>query len=171
MERRIFERLRQQLTIYEGVRSHPYLCSAGRLTVGVGRNLEDNGISQSEAEYLLDNDIQRCWDQVIEVLPWSRSVPLVIQEVLVHMCFNLGIEGLLGFKKTLAAMQAGEWGQAAHEMRASRWARQVGTRAENLAAAVEALRVSSSEQLEKIQLIRAQLDALEKVVENLCIES
>jgi lysozyme len=126
-------RLAQDLLRDEGLRLKPYRCTAGKLTIGVGRNLDDRGISESEALHLLDNDIKACWGQVVGSLPWAVHAPEAVQEVLANLCFNLGLAGLLGFRQTLALLQAGRYAEAALELLRSKWAGQVGARAERLA--------------------------------------
>ena len=129
----------RQLLIDEGLRLKPYRCTAGKLTIGVGRNLDDRGITEPEAMGLLDNDIRRVWSEVMSNLPWAIRAPEVVQDVLVNMGFNLGLGGLLGFKRTLAHLEAGEYGKAADAMLDSRWAGQVGERAQRLARQIRAL--------------------------------
>lgn len=126
-------RLAQELLRDEGLRLKPYRCTAGRLTIGVGRNLDDRGITRCEALVLLDNDIKACWGQLAVALPWVMQAPEAVQEVLVNMCFNLGLAGLLGFRQTLDYLKAGLRMDAAEEMLRSKWAEQVGARAERLA--------------------------------------
>ena len=127
------QRLARQLIVDEGLRLKPYRCTAGRLTIGVGRNLDDRGLTEAEALLLLDNDIKACWGQLAAALPWVVQAPEAVQEVLVNMCFNLGLDGLLGFRRTLAYLKVGLCMDAADEMLRSRWAGQVGARAERLA--------------------------------------
>jgi lysozyme len=123
----------QQLMHHEGFRSKPYKCTAGKLTIGYGRNLEDRGLSKDEALYLLLNDIHDAQKAVEAALPWSKNLTPARRGVLVNMAFNLGIGGLLKFKKMLAATEAGRYSLAAEEMLDSRWATQVGERALELA--------------------------------------
>ncbi|MBA4356911.1 MAG: glycoside hydrolase family protein [Humidesulfovibrio sp.] len=127
-------RLAQQLILDEGLRFKPYRCTAGRLTIGVGRNLEDRGITEEEALTLLDHDIRSFWSQLVLALPWLVQAPEAVQEVLLNMCFNLGLAGLLQFRQTLGHLEAGRWLEAAEEMLRSKWAVQVGPRAGRLAA-------------------------------------
>ncbi len=122
----------QQLRLHEGERLKPYRCTAGKLTIGVGRNLEDRGITREESAYLLGNDIDHHWRELVKALPWVELMDEVRQRVLLDMAFNLGINGLLGFKLTLSTMQSGRYELAAKMMLDSRWARQVGQRAERL---------------------------------------
>lgn len=117
----------------EGVRLKPYRDTVGKLTIGVGRNLDDVGISEDEANAMLQNDISGACGDLDDALPWWETLDPVRQRVLVNMCFNMGIETLLGFHATLGAIQRGDW-QAAHDgMLASHWADQVGARAQRLA--------------------------------------
>jgi lysozyme len=124
----------KQLMTHEGVRLKPYTDTVGKLTIGVGRNLADVGISSEEAMLLLTNDILRTSARVMQALPWVPGLDEVRRRVLFDMAFNMGIGGLLGFKKMLAAVQAGQWLGASEEMIASKWAGQVGQRAVTLAA-------------------------------------
>lgn len=123
----------RELTRDEGLRLKPYRCTAGKLTIGVGRNLDDVGISQGEAEILLRNDIDRACADLDRSLPWWRGLDPVRQRVLCNMAFNMGIGGLLTFKSTLTLIQMGKYLDASQRMVASKWAGQVGPRAERLA--------------------------------------
>lgn len=125
--------LMQQLITDEALKLKPYKCTANKLTIGVGRNLDDRGITKEEAMYLLNNDIDLVCDQLDKYIPWWRDLSDVRQQVLANMAFNLGIKGLLGFKNTLAKIKAGDYAGAADNMLASLWARQVGNRAKRLA--------------------------------------
>ena len=117
---------------HEGLKLKPYKCSAGKLTIGYGRNLEDNGISQVEAEELLQNDVQRCYIECMKVSFWYK-LNEARQVVLLDMCYNLGISRLKGFKKMLAALEGVDYEKAAKEMLDSKWAFDVKTRAKELA--------------------------------------
>ena len=130
-------KLKEQLTRNEGLRLKPYRCTAGKLTIGYGRNLDDVGISEEEAMILLDNDIQRAKGSLFAALPWVRALDEVRQSVLINMVFNLGIAGLLGFKNTLRAIEGRRFKAAADGMLASKWAEQVKGRAEELARQME----------------------------------
>jgi lysozyme len=123
----------RQIELHEGLRLKPYRCTAGKLTIGVGRNLEDRGITLAEARILLANDLADVRNGLLNALPWVGNLDEVRQRVLVDMAFNLGLQGLLEFKRTLAAVKGGQYQQAATMMLQSRWAKQVGQRAERLA--------------------------------------
>jgi len=127
-------KLIEQLKRHEGVRTHAYKCSADMVTVGVGRNIDENGglgLSEDEIEYLLENDVKRCKKELI-ALPWFVEIDSVRQDALVNLCFNLGMTRLLGFENALTAMSVGDYDLAADEFMDSRWAKQVGYRAEEV---------------------------------------
>lgn len=127
-----FANLYRQLREDEGLRLKPYRCTAGKLTIGYGRNIEDVGISEDEAEIMLVNDVRKVVSALPKALPFYHRLNGEVKEVLINMAFNLGIKGLLGFKKTLAYIEAGEYEKAADEMLDSDWATQVGDRAVRL---------------------------------------
>jgi len=126
--------IKRELMQDEGLRLKPYRCTAGRLTIGVGRNLDDMGITAEEADYLLENDIGRAMAELDRALPWWRGLSEARQRALANMCFNLGIARLMRFKGMLADMAAGDHAGAAREAMDSAWARQVGPRARRIAA-------------------------------------
>lgn len=121
----------------EGVVAHAYQDSLGYWTIGVGRLIDrrrGGRLSDDEIELLLANDVARVRAALEEKLPfWARLDP-VRRRVLLNMGFNLGIAGLMAFKATLAAVEAGAFDRAAANMLRSKWAGQVGRRAERLAA-------------------------------------
>ena len=126
-------KLVEQLKRHEGVRSHVYLCSAGYETIGVGRNIASSGLglSDDEIDYLLKNDIERCRLE-LNTFSWFEDLDSVRQDALLNLCFNLGITRLLGFRNALARMAEGRYQEAADEFLDSRWAQQVGNRADEV---------------------------------------
>jgi len=127
------KRLRNTLIRHEGLKLLPYKCTAGKLTLGVGRNIEDRGISKETAMQMLDEDIELCLNELMERLNYFENLPTEVQETLVNLCFNMGISRLMKFQLMLGAIQAGQYELAAKELLDSRYARQVGKRAEELA--------------------------------------
>ena len=122
----------EELKRDEGVVLTLYKCSAGKNTIGVGRNVDDRGITEDESDYLLGNDIDLCVDELENNFTWYKNLSDARQRVLVNMCFNLGLTRLLGFKKFSAALEAEDWDRAAEEMLDSKWAVQVGPRSTRL---------------------------------------
>ena len=121
---------------HEGLRLKPYLCTADQLTIGYGRNLESMGISRYEAEVMLVSDIERCYNE-LEVFGWFVGLDVVRQEAMVDLLFNLGLPRFLGFKKMIRHLSNKEYSQAAAELLNSRYAIQVGDRANELAYMLE----------------------------------
>lgn len=125
--------LKDLLIKHEGIKGKVYADSEGVLTIGVGRNLEDVGVSYDEAMLMLDNDIKRvlyaCWHE----FPWFADLTEDRQNVVASMVFNLGLEGFKKFKKLIAAIERENWTEASAQMIDSKWAVQVKTRAVELA--------------------------------------
>lgn len=119
----------EQLKRHEGLKLKPYKCTADKLTIGVGRNLEDVGISEEEAEMLLQNDIQRATVQIQAEFPWTEQLDEVRFAALINFTFNVGIGTVGKFVNAMALLKAGSYDMAADEFLNSRWAKQVGQRA------------------------------------------
>lgn len=125
---------KQMLRLHEGLRLKPYLCTSGKLTIGYGRNIEDNGISKEEAEMLLDNDVISTDDTLRKTYEWYNNLSVVRRVVILDMAFNLGIYGLGRFKKMISAIERKDYETASMEMLDSLWAKQVGRRALTLSS-------------------------------------
>ena len=125
----------EQLRLHEGVRSKVYLCSEGYETIGVGRNVSESGIGLSDDEiaYLLANDSARCEQEIAERFDWFDDLDPVRQDAIIDMAFNLGITRLSQFQNMLRALSESRFSDAATEALDSRWARQVGQRAQTVA--------------------------------------
>ncbi len=124
--------LKSQLELHEGLRLKPYRDTVGKLTIGYGRNLDDVGISPEEAELMLDNDIDAALKQLRTVDEFN-DLDDVRQTVMLNMCFNLGFYGLMSFSKMWRAIEREDYAEASKQMLNSLWARQVGSRADELA--------------------------------------
>lgn len=132
-----FPALIQDLIRDEGERLKPYKDTVGKMTIGVGRNLDDVGISQSESRTLLENDIGRvCADLDANLKGW-REWTDNRQRAIANMCFNMGWPKLSKFQDMLANMKAGHWDLAALDAMDSLWAKQVGERAKRIAALIK----------------------------------
>ena len=128
--------LKDQLILHEGLELKPYQCTADKTTIGVGRNIQEIGITEDEARYLLDNDILRVCKELDDTIHWWRDLSDVRQRVLIDMVFNLGITRFLKFKLTIEAVKEGQYDIAADEMLNSAWSRQVGQRSKTLSEAM-----------------------------------
>lgn len=133
------ELVKKMLITDEGLRLKPYRDTVGKLTIGVGRNLDDVGISKEEALYLLENDIQRAIREASKIFGSTvwLSLDEVRQAVIIDMLFNLGKPRFLTFKKFIQAVKEKDFKKASYEMLNSKWAKQVGKRAERLAYMME----------------------------------
>jgi len=125
--------LRDMIKRHEGLKLRAYLCSAGKITIGYGRNLDDRGISEAEANAMLDNDIMWAREEAKSVFPWFWQLGPARQAALISMIFNMGTPRLKCFSKMISALQKADYLVAANEMLISRWAAQVGKRAVELA--------------------------------------
>jgi len=129
----------------EGMKEFPYfdccgkafrLCKCpnqGKLSIGVGRNLEDVGLSENECIGLELNDVKRVTASLDRVFPWFAKLNTPRRIVIVSMAFNMGVEGLKQFQKMIKSIESGDFESAGNQMLASQWAAQVKTRAVKLA--------------------------------------
>ena len=113
----------------EGKRNFAYECTAGKISIGIGRNLEDRGLSDNEIMFLLNNDIEISQRELSKTFDWFSSLNQARQDALVSMHFNIGLSSLLKFTNTLQYLSEGNFQQASEEMLNSKWASQVGNRA------------------------------------------
>lgn len=138
-EQGIHLNLLNQLRRHEGLRLEPYKCSEGYLTIGFGRNIETNGISEAEAEFMLSNDLIAC-ERELKDEGWYNQLDETRRAVVLNMAFNLGKPKLMQFKKFIGALSDDDYETASKEMitgsdgvSESKWASQVGKRAYELA--------------------------------------
>jgi lysozyme len=126
----------RQLKGDEGVRKCAYQDHLGFWTIGVGRLVDARkgaGLRDDEIAYLLNNDIDDRINAVGKALPWFQNLDDARKAVLLGMAFQLGTDGLLGFKNTLALIRDGKYAEAAEAMLQSKWATQTPERAQRLA--------------------------------------
>lgn len=122
------EKLKEILIKHEGSEQYAYEDSLGYITVGIGRCLDrrkGKGLSKREQLYLLQNDIDDCKRQ-LDPFVWYQNLDDVRKCVMIELCFNLGIHGLMGFKKMIAAIKKNDFETAMMELLDSKWATQVG---------------------------------------------
>tara|TARA_Y100000114_G_scaffold82199_1_gene75877 strand:+ start:107 stop:553 length:447 start_codon:yes stop_codon:yes gene_type:complete len=143
------DKLREQLKIDEGVKYEVYKDHLGYPTFGIGHLVvegdEEHGkpvgtpVSEDRVNAVFESDVQKFVSESKKVFPNLDDLPEEAQQVIVNMCFNMGAPRLSKFKKFIAAVNDGNWSTAAVEMMDSRWATQVGKRAERLRDRVQAL--------------------------------
>lgn len=128
--------LRDELVRDEGYREKPYRDSLGKLTIGVGFNLDDVGLLPEEITYILQHRIKLAENDLDRNIPWWRDLSDARQRALVNLNYNLGWSKLSGFKNLLAHLQSGNFDQAADDALHSLWASQVGSRAQRIATLI-----------------------------------
>jgi lysozyme len=123
--------LLQQLILHEGQRGRPYKDEKGHWTIGIGRNLDANPLTDEEQRYLAMNDVNRAVRTLRLRLPWFETLDPIRQRVLIDLAFNMGIDGLLGFHNMLSTLQQAirtghpaDYAEAADHLVDSKWARE-----------------------------------------------
>ena len=130
----------EMLRKHEGVETHAYVDTVGKVTIGVGRNIDSGGgigLSDDEIDYLLANDLQRVEAELSQTFEWYDDLNDPRKDAMMDMCFNMGLPRLSKFKKSLAAMARGDYKTASAEFLDSRWATQVGMRSVTITDIIE----------------------------------
>jgi lysozyme len=135
----VIKNIIDQLKRDEGFRPNIYIDTVGKRTCGYGHNLDANPlpdqtfpINEIQATQILGKDIERISMLLQNKLPWIITLDEARHGCLQNLAFNMGVMGLLGFHKTLAAVQSGDYNGAAQDLQASVWYTQVGDRAKRL---------------------------------------
>lgn len=131
-----FQKLVDSLILGEGIRKKPYVDTVGKVSIGIGRNLTDNGLSDDELYFLFSNDLKEAHQTAAGFIHYAHLNP-PRRAVIIEMAFNMGQYRLAGFKKMWEALSTGNYYMAASEMLDSKWASQVGNRAKRLATIME----------------------------------
>jgi len=127
-------KVQEMLIAHEGMRFTPYRCTAGKLTIGVGRSLDTKGITKEEAIMLLNNDISECKRDLANLVFKGQfyKFPEPVQHVLMDMRFQLGWKGFRGFRKMIIAFKELNYEEAIVQMMDSAWYGQTTNRANEL---------------------------------------
>lgn len=121
--------IKKRLIDFEGLELKLYFCKSNKPTIGVGRNCMDNGITEEEAMYLLNNDISTVIKKLDKHWIAWRKLPITAQYVCIDLVFNMGVNSFMSFRRTRCYMELGEWEKAGDELLNSKYAEQVGRRA------------------------------------------
>ena len=116
------EKVKKRLIQEEGKKHFPYTCSANKLTIGVGRNIQARGISDITIDQMLEEDIDICLGELRQNLSWFDNAPSGIQDVLIDLAFNMGVPKLMTYVKTLELLRTSQYDKAADELLRSRYA-------------------------------------------------
>jgi len=134
------DKAKAQLRSDEGERFKLYRCTAGKLTIGVGHNIEDRGVSKQVSELMLEEDLSQAVQDAVYLFPgFNPRVDFTDNRkaALVNMAFQLGRDRLSGFARMRAAVAAGDWEAAADHALDSKWAKEdTPERAKRVAAAL-----------------------------------
>ena len=122
-----------QIEADEGRRTHAYVDTVGKVTIGVGFNLTDVGLWDDEIDYILKNRVNEAAVNAATLFDFSDEISDQRKAALINMAYNLGKERLAGFHTLISCVAARDWAGAADAMLNSRWASQVGARADRLA--------------------------------------
>ena len=122
----------KQIKHHEGYRSRVYKCTEGYDTIGYGFAIKDLVVSEEVCEMILLEKLEFLEKSIKNRFSWYDESPQVIKEVIMNMCYQLGITGVSKFRKAISALQEGDWNEAADEMLDSLWARQTPNRAKEL---------------------------------------
>ena len=130
----------KMIKIHEGLSLYCYDDSLGFKTIGYGRCIDKrkgDGITQEEAQYLLQNDINKC-EMELAHFSWFMQMDSIRQDVIVELCFNIGLTGVLKFLQMIASIEKKDYEAASMHLLNSEWASQVGpNRSENMAKRLE----------------------------------
>ena len=129
-------KLQDEMVQDEGLKLRLYRDTVGKQTIGIGRNIEDRGITKEEAFFLLNTDIEIAESDLDRNIPWWRDLSDSRQRALLNMTFNMGWPKLSQFVGMLAYLKAGDYDHAADAALHSLWASQVGQRAQRIATLI-----------------------------------
>lgn len=137
----LFDTVLSRIPVYEGFRAAPYQDTRGKWTIGMGTRLKDGfdpamRVTEDQAKETMTGDLSRIMTSLDAAKPAWRQYPPETQEALLDMAYNMGTSGLMKFEKMFAALDAGDAGTAAAEVRNSNYFTQVGNRARENAARV-----------------------------------
>ena len=131
------KKLKQMLIKHEGKKLWPYKCTAGKLTIGIGHNLDAKGISNAVADLIYEEDIKEVINDLHKIFENFNDLPEQIQLVLADMRFQLGDLGFRKFKKLIKSVERKDWKEMKISMANSLWYKQTNNRAKELIGLVE----------------------------------
>jgi len=130
------KKLKKMLIEHEGIKYAPYLCTAGKTTIGIGHNLDDKGISKAVVELLYTEDVAEVESDLKAIFDDFDTLPEQIKLVLADMRFQLGYKGFRSFKRFIIAVKDRNWPVMVAQMKTSQWHNQTTKRANDLISLV-----------------------------------
>ena len=131
--------LLERIKHHEGFRSKVYQCTEGYDTIGFGFAIKDLVLDEDIAEMILMRKLEDIMKRIQKKFDWWKSADSDVKDVVVEMCFQLGVSGFSKFKKTINHLENKRYGKASVEMLDSKWARQTPNRALELSNIIKNL--------------------------------
>ena len=131
--------LLERIKHHEGFRSKVYQCTEGYDTIGYGFAIKDLELDKDIAEMILMRKLDNLMTRIGKTFVWWRSADSTVRDVVVEMCYQLGVSGFSKFKKTIDHLENKRYGKASAEMLDSKWARQTPNRALELSNLIKEL--------------------------------
>ncbi len=130
------QKLKSLLIKHEGLSQKYYRDLHGNLTIGIGHNLSANGLSIEACMFIFNEDLIYFINK-LENYAFFTALDEIRKIAIINMCFNLGLKGLLKFKKMIAALTKKDYVTASNEILNSKWTTQVGQRALTIAEMIK----------------------------------
>ena len=124
---------------HEGFRSSVYQCTQGVDTIGYGFAIKDLELTKEIAEQILIKKIANLESNISKKFEWYHTAPQEAKEVVINMCYQLGLSGFSKFKKTIYLLETEQYEEASVEMLDSLWAKQTPRRAKELSEVIRSL--------------------------------
>ena len=124
---------------HEGFRAKVYQCTEGYDTIGFGFAIKDLELDEDISEMILMQKLDNLMTRIGKTFVWWRSADSTVKDVVVEMCYQLGVSGFSKFKKTIDHLENKRYGKASAEMLDSKWARQTPNRALELSNLIKNL--------------------------------
>ena len=117
---------------HEGFRSKVYKCSESFDTIGYGFAIKDLVLDEDICNIILQRKLESLIRSIEFEFKWYADLPNAVKDVMIEMCYQLGVNGVSKFKKTIEHLKNEEWELAAEESLRSKWAKQTPNRAKAL---------------------------------------
>jgi len=131
--------LLNQIKEHEGFRSEVYECTEGYDTIGYGFAIKDLKLDEDIAELILKRKLDELQERIAGKFSWFSVSPDVVKEVVINMCYQLGVSGFSKFKKTIYLLETEQYEDASIEMLNSLWAKQTYNRAKELSETLRSI--------------------------------
>ena len=124
---------------HEGFRARVYQCTEGYDTIGYGFAIKDLELTEHIADQILMKKLSELNLKIIDRFKWYFTSPQKVQDVVVNMCYQMGLSGFSKFKKTIYYLETEQYEEAADEMRDSLWPKQTPNRSKELSDIIRSL--------------------------------